>query len=114
MAQSYNHDITCGGLKIVDEKGITRVYMNAYGGIGYCDAEGKTRVTIGSDGVFVFRKGGGTRAAEMSIDEHGGVVAVYNTGSRFTHLTQDKRASMSVNAFGNGAVSTWDKNGSRQ
>lgn len=113
VAQSYNHDITCGGIKIVDEKGIIRGYMNAYGGIGYCDAEGKTRVAIGGDGVFVFREGRGTVAAEMGIDEHGGVVAVYDTGSRFTQ-TQDKRAAMSVNAFGNGEVSTWDKNGSRQ
>ena len=121
VAQSYNHEfgaITCRVIKVVDERGITRGYMSAYGGIGLCDTEGKKRVAIGFDdngggGVFVFRKGGGTLAAEMGIDKHGGVVAVYNTGSRFTQ-TQDKRAAMSVNAFGNGAVSTWDKNGYRQ
>ena len=121
VAQSNNHDvtfgtITCGMIKVVDERGITRSYINAYGGIVYCDSEGKTSVAIGrgdkGGGVFVFRKGLGTLAAEMGIDEHGGVVAVYNNqGKLFAPL---KRASMSVNAFGNGAVSTWNKNGYRQ
>ena len=117
VAQSYNHDatfgtITCRLIRVVNERGITRGYMSPYGGVGVYGKE-KLAVSIGGDGVFVFREGLGTVAAEMGIDEHGGVVAVYDTGSRFTQ-TQDKRAAMGVNAFGNGAVSTWDKNGSRQ
>lgn len=43
----------------------------------------------------------------MNVDENGGVVSVYGRGSDYS------RALMGVSESGNGAVSTWDKNGDR-
>ena len=45
--------------------------------------------------------------AEIKTDEHGGRFDVYNNQGK-------SRAAMGINEFGNGAVSTWDKNGYRQ
>ena len=55
--------------------------------------------------VGVYRKDGGS--VGMTTDEHGGVVRVANNQCK-------NRAVMGINEFGNGAVSTWDKNGYRQ
>ena len=49
----------------------------------------------------------GTSAAKMDITEFGGNVGVFGKGSK------ESRAGMGVNEYGNGAVSTWDKNGYR-
>ena len=45
--------------------------------------------------------------ASMNATEHGGSVAVTGKGRMRTVAT------MGVNQYGNGAVSTWDKNGNR-
>lgn len=45
--------------------------------------------------------------ATMSTTEHGGRVDVFNNQGK-------NRAVMSVNEYGNGAFSSWDKNGYRQ
>ena len=47
------------------------------------------------------------KAAEMEVTEHGGRIDVFNNQG-------ENRAVMSVNEYGNGAVSTWDKQGYRQ
>ena len=65
----------------------------------------------------------------LGIDEHGGLVSVGGKGGKgmaqiavtehgervdvFGKVDKESRASMSVNEYGNGAVSTWDKNGYR-
>ena len=46
-------------------------------------------------------------SALMDVHEHGGRFGVFGRGS------SKSRASMGVNEYGNGAVSTWDKNGYR-
>ena len=46
----------------------------------------------------------GGRTAQMSIDEYGGHVSVHGRGNSYS------RAQMGGNEYGNGAVSTWDKN----
>ena len=50
---------------------------------------------------------GVVRAVSLSIDENGGRVDVYDDLGK-------NRAVMGVNQYGNGTVSTWDKNGYRQ
>ena len=45
---------------------------------------------------------------ELSVNEHGGRIDVFGRGNKETGAS---RASMGVNAYGYGAVSTWDKNG---
>ena len=55
--------------------------------------------------VGVYGKGG--KAVEMEVTEHGGRIDVFNNQG-------ENRAVMSVNEYGNGAVSTWDKQGYRQ
>jgi len=54
--------------------------------------------------VWVSGKGG---SAGMGTDEHGGIVELANNQGK-------ARAVMGVNEYGNGAVSTWGKNGYRQ
>ena len=79
-------------------------------GVGVVGEEGKGRVnvTVGEDGgaVTVFDKDG-EGAAQMATGEYGGAVTVHGRGDPNT------RAAMGVNEYGNGAVSTWDKNGYR-
>ena len=50
---------------------------------------------------------GGRGGVGVTIDEYGGKVAVFGKG------TAIPRAVIDVNEYGNGAVSTWDKNGYR-
>ena len=50
------------------------------------------------------KQGGGV---EMVIDRNGGKVAVFGKGSR------NSRAAMGVTQYGDGALTTWDKNGYR-
>lgn len=45
--------------------------------------------------------------AQMIVNEYGGSVSVFGKGSN------ESRAGMGVNEYGNGFVSTWDKNGYR-
>ena len=95
------------------------------------DADGKTRVIIsrGVDGgsVFAYGKDGKSRAA-LGVSEHGGLVSTYGKdGKPWAALGIDEhggwvliegkgegKAVMSINEYGNGTVSTWDKNGYRQ
>ena len=81
--------ITCRGMKVVDSEGKLGVliFNGDYGGR-----------------VDVFGKDGNPRAG-MLITEHGGQLAV---------LDKDHKAGvvMAVTKYGNGAVNTWDKNGS--
>ena len=111
--------------RLLSDGGI-RMYAHDSG--GRLDVKGKGlfdggAVYIGIDsqggGVEVSGKGG---VAAMGTDEHGGRVDVFNRNKQFNHQAVisdnnrrfNHRATMSVNAFGNGAVSTWDKNGYRQ
>ena len=111
--------------RLLSDGGI-RMYAHDSG--GRLDVKGKGlfdggTVYIGIDsqggGVEVSGKGG---VAAMGTDEHGGRVDVFNRNKQFNHQAVisdnnrlfNHRATMSVNAFGNGAVSTWDKNGDLQ
>ena len=97
-----------GGSVVVGGKdgGIVGMSTNEHGGVVNVSGKdgGGTRMGTGEHGgvVDVLGKDGG--GAEMRTDEHGGVVAVFNNQSK-------PQAAMHVNAFGNGAVSTWDRNG---
>ena len=81
--------MTCDSLRVVDEDGHTKVWLNA------SDRGGR---------VEVYGKVG--RAA-LSIGDHGGRVSVYGTGD------SKSKVVMSVNEHGNGGVSSWDRNGYR-
>ena len=121
VAQSYNHDatfgwITCRGIEVVDSSGevMCRIWDIANGGsvtvFGKGTVRGQARMLIGNAGGVVDvlgKEGIGGGWASMHTDEHGGIVEVANNQSK-------KRAAMSVNAYDNGAVSTWDRNGNRQ
>ena len=98
------------------------------------EGKGRALVIVGEDGgsVRVFGKDGKEGSAQMVINDNGGSVAVRgkdgegkrvmakmaindNGGSVAVHGkgNTDSRAVMGVNEYGNGAVSTWDKNGYR-
>ena len=71
------------------------------------DGGNRVQMSVNEDGgyVAVFDKDkDGGRSAQMSIDEYGGYVGVHGRGNSYS------RAQMGVNEYGNGAVSTWDKN----
>ena len=95
------------------------------------DADGKRGVllTTDEDGGFVYAFGkDGQSAAVLRVDEHGGRVSAIgkdgksgawlNVGEHGGHVQVNGKgegvAAMSINEYGNGAVSTWDKNGYRQ
>ncbi len=83
-------EITCTGLNVVSAEGKTKVSL----------------MTFADDGmVWVFGRAGG--GVTLYVDDHGGQVEVLGKGIDKT------RAGMGVNEYGNGAVSTWDKNGYR-
>ena len=70
--------------------------------------EGEVFMTVNDHGGIVTVGGkDGEGSALMALDENGGYVGVFGKGSDTT------RAIMAVNEYGNGAVSTWDKNGYR-
>ena len=156
-------EITCTGLKVVDEAGIAGIQLSTgadrYSGVTIYGSEIGTFSTLTGGGIVVSGTAGiisllprsvmvsdgessvelqaaddtgrirvagksgnvwlstdenggsvkltssdSTRAAYMDIDEHGGSFTVYGKGSN------KSRAIIRVNEYGNGAVSTWDKN----
>ena len=105
--------------RILSDGGI-RMYATAYSGSITVKGKGLLdggAVSIGIDsqggGVEVSGKGG---VAAMRTDEHGGRVDVFNMNKQFkpqaaisvNNRPLKHRAAMSVNAFGNGAVSTYE------
>ena len=71
------------------------------------DGELAAVLSVDEDGGVV-SVGGKVRklGAQLGINEHGGYVQVTSKG--------EGAAIMSINEYGSGAVSTWDKNGYRQ
>ena len=86
----------------------TRVFSEA---VGLVSNEAENRVTVYDKGRRVIRPGDISyprrKAVRLHQTEHGGRVDVFNKQG-------ENRAVMSVNEYGNGAVSTWDKNGYRR
>lgn len=71
------------------------------------EGKGNALMCTGERGGFVSVQGNQGEVAAMDTSEHGGGVQVWDNQGK-------AGAKMSVNAYGNGAVSTWDKNGHRQ
>ena len=93
-------------------KGQARLYAGEDGGqVDIWGSDRKLKATVNGDNdeqggqVAVF---GNDHASEavLKIDHHGGVLRTYGR-------TQGS-AAMGINQYGNGAVTTWDKNGYRQ
>ena len=101
------------GVRVLGEdgKGSAYVTVDEDGGVvrveGKEDRMGSAKMAVGKNGGFVGVGGNAGGGAEMITDEHGGHVSVYGKGSG------EARAAMGVTEYGNGAVSTWDKNGYR-
>ena len=105
-------EIECSKLRVVDADGKTRVYLTTdeYGGLVYAlGKDGKPAVALDitehGGRVKAFGKDGKSGAL-FRVTEHGGRVHLPGKG--------EGKAVMSINEYGNGAVSTWDKNGYRQ
>ena len=71
------------------------------------EGKGKAYVMVNNGGGVVSVYGNGREGVRMAINEDGGAVRVFGKGNSVS------RAVMGVNEYGNGAVSTWDKNGYR-
>ena len=134
QSQSDGHfdEITCRRLRVVADNGsdsettIDLMGMLVKGaglrthifpmGIQIRNSNGVTNMTGGvisvkntTGGVISVKKtdDNDPRAVKLGIDEYGGLVEVFGKGD------YTSRAVMGVNQYGNGAISTWDKNGNR-
>ena len=80
------------------------------GNVRVWGVDGQQKVLIGAAEhgglVGVLGKNERSATAMLSVTEHGGRVSVGGKG--------EGQAVMRINEYGNGAVSTWDKNGYRQ
>lgn len=74
------------------------------GGTGALSLGERPTFLLGGESSYL-AVNGKNGAVIMDVAQPGGSVAVYAKGS------DESRARMTVNEFGNGAVSTWDKNG---
>ena len=97
-----------GRLRVVGEEGKSRAEMGIYGG-GYVLVADKDTLTSGAS-MRIYEHGGavsvfgGISGASMVVDKDGGVVRVVGEEGI-------SGASMGVNEYGNGEVTTTDKNG---
>ncbi len=90
-----------------EERAVMGVDVGGGGRVGLYVKDGTPRVGIGSNdygGQVSLHDKDGDRATTMGIDEYGGNVSVYGRGNDYS------RVRIGVNEYGNGAVSTWDKN----
>ena len=94
-----------------------RLAIDEYGGrvgISNKDQDSRVELGIGADGIGAYGMSHGgyvtvhdrKSGVSLKTDEHGGLVEVRGGG--------EGQAVMGINEYGNGAVSTWDKNGYRQ
>lgn len=104
-------EITCTSLEVVNSAGTPVVRLSRSGSVEICFADGNMAILLYAADVSFDHPPGGfvgvygkSGRAIMSINEHGGRVSV-------SGKTGDTRAAMGINKYGNGAVSTWDKNG---
>ncbi|MDE0044064.1 MAG: hypothetical protein OXT74_18620 [Candidatus Poribacteria bacterium] len=90
------------------EKGV--MAGNVVGSYGMTVTDGNGAIAnVCSDYIRVSREEKtDMRAAQFGINEHGGFVGVFGIGN-----TQS-RALMGVNEYGDGAISTWWKDGERR
>ena len=120
-------DITCTGLKVVDEKGTTRATVYAGGvtvrdksevsasmsanesGAGVTVRMGNTpdksswvRILALETDAYVSVNYGNDSAARVSATEHSGRVSVFGKGRDMP------RAALGVDKYGKGGVFTWD------
>ena len=79
------------------------------GGVSVSGEEGHVTLSTNGDSgvVSVWGEDKRGRSAIIKVGEYGGRFLVYGKGS------DELRAAMAVNEYGNGAVSAWDKNGYR-
>lgn len=78
-------------------------YVNVYG-----TGQGGAAMGVNENGGIVYvRDKDDKNCAQIGVTEHGGRIEVLGKGNG------KSQASMGVNEYGNGAVSTWDKNGYR-
>ena len=101
-----------GAVEILGRSGAIMMKFSEYGGrivAGGRKNSGLAQLGVGKRGGWVSVSGAGDSEgkARMSIDEDGGSVEVYGNDGK-------QRVAIGVNEDGNGAVSTWDKNGYRQ
>ena len=107
---SVSDDDGIVNVKGKDEKSSLRLGVNESGGnVAMFGADGKSGSWVGVNEyggrVEVYDKAG-QPSAYVSVGEHGGHVQVNGKG--------DGAAVMGINEYGNGGVSTFDKNGYRQ
>ena len=98
--------VTCNALNVVDNDGDTKVELSS-DGLGVMVSNKESLVMISGEQVFLWNVSQMT-GAKMYASERGGAVAVIGKGGKDENNIW---AAMHVDEYGNGAVSTWDKNG---
>ena len=104
----------------VHHKNGGKVIMHATGLGGFVSVYGRnhseslSRIGVTDDGksgmmsVYRYDRGKQMGAAQLNADQYGGLLSIY--GKR----DNKSRVTVGMNEYGNGAISTWDKNGYRQ
>ena len=92
-----------------DEDSYGRVSISEHGGhVSIHGKDGNSRANMGivEHGGYVSVDGKDRKSrVDVGISEHGGQVFAYGKG--------ESQVAIAINEYGNGAVSTWDKNGYR-
>lgn len=127
-------EITCTGQRVVDSEGNQRVSLMASpegGLVAVCDSNGNPgTMLVGFEGggkIFVMGQGREEHVT-IGVDENGGQIVVHHKdgksrvtmwsakdGGQLVVYGKDgkPRGDIGVNAYGNGEISTWRKNGNR-
>lgn len=123
LVSVYNKDGDLSSILSTDDGGGGSVYaygkdgqsravlhIGEYGGEFHAvDKDGRSVVSLvisEHGGTVQVRSKGEKAKGKLCVDEYGGRVSVSGNGKG--------QAGMGINEYGNGAVSTWDKNGYRQ
>ena len=127
-------EIECTSLAVVDAAGETVVRLRAGEHGGHLNAYGKDGqlgawLAVNEHGGHLYAYGkDGQSGTGLAVDEHGGSVAAFGKDGKLwaaLAITEhggrvqvsgkcEGAAVLGINEYGNGAVSTWDKNGYRQ
>ena len=101
-----------GVVNVSDKDGTTvagLLVLKHGGAVSVSDKDGKPTALLGVDengGLVRVWSKDEVLSSILGVNEHGGIVGVYGKG--------EGAAAMGINEYGNGVISTWDKNGYRQ
>ena len=99
---------TVGGLGVYESRGMVTVLGEGGTELGLDTGVATMRVDEEGGNITVHRRKSTGEGVRIDTNQYGGKVIVFGKGNKLS------RAIMGVDEYGNGGVSTWDKNGYRR